>query len=221
MNRLVLNGSPRGIHSNSRTIISWLLIGLREAGAEAPSILDLARVHQLEEQRRAFLEADEVLLIFPLYADSVPGIVKNFIDSLAAADSACIRGKRFCFVVHSGFPGSAHSDPVAAYLKRLCGRFGMQLVGAAQKGLSEGFRFMPGIVIKKTELQFVALGRNLAQDGSFDPETIKSLVRPPLFSHLYLRALTCFIVNLYLIVKLRQHRVWKRRFDRPYAQIRK
>jgi multimeric flavodoxin WrbA len=48
MKRLALNGSPRGSRSNSRKILSWILEGMREAGAEAPPILDIASTKQLD-----------------------------------------------------------------------------------------------------------------------------------------------------------------------------
>jgi multimeric flavodoxin WrbA len=222
MKRLALNGSPRGSQSNSRRILSWILDGMREAGAEAPPVLDIARTKQLESQREAFLEADEVLLVFPLYTDSVPGVVMGFLNSLAGADRARLSGKRFCFVVHSGFPESAQSEPVAAYLARLCSRLGMRLVGVAIKGGSEGLRIMPDGMTKRTRERFAAIGRGLVRDGVFDPEAVRTLARPRRINLVGRILLTLIaptnLQNFYWNMQLRKHGAWGHRFDRPYAK---
>jgi multimeric flavodoxin WrbA len=222
MKRLALNGSPRGVYSNSRKILSWIFEGMREAGADAPPILDLARVEELEYQRKAFLEAEEVLLVFPLYTDSVPGVVKGFIDSLDGADPRLLEGKRFCFVVHSGFPESMQSEAVTRYLTRLCARMGMILLGSAVKGTSEGFRMMPDNLTGKTRAWFAAIGRSLVREGKFDEEAVGMLARP---YRLTLPGKILFVLlsianlhNMYWNVMLKKHGGWNRRFDRPYAK---
>jgi multimeric flavodoxin WrbA len=222
MKRLALNGSPRGSRSNSRKILPWILDGMREAGVEAPPILDIADTKNLDSQREAFLEEDEVLLVFPLYTDSVPGVVKGFLDSLSGADPARLSGKRFCFVVHSGFPESAHSEPVTAYLSRLSSRLGMRLVGAAIKGGSEGLKMMPEGMTRKARKRFTAIGRGLVRDGAFDPEAVRKLARPRRIN-LVGRVLLAVLVptnlpNFYWNMQLKKHGAWDRRFDRPYAK---
>lgn len=220
MKRLALNGSPRGVNSNSRRILSWIFEGMREAGAEEPPVLDLAHVKDLEGQRKAFLEADEVLLVFPLYTDSVPGIVKGFTDSLAGADPSLLSGKRFGFVVHSGFPESLHSEPVTRYLTRLCSRMGMTLLGSAIKGTSEGFRMMPDTMTKKTRTRFAAIGGSLVREGKLDAEAVRLLARPrrlPLLVRMLFVPLSITnLHNFYWTMMLKKHGGWDRRFDRPY-----
>jgi NAD(P)H-dependent FMN reductase len=223
MKRLLLNGSPRGASSNSRLIISWISAGLQEAGAAAPPVLDLARVKDRSAQRDAFLEADEVILVFPLYTDSTPGIVKAFIDTLPDADPARLCGKRFGFVVHSGFPEAAHSEAVADYLERLCARLDMTFIGHAIKGGSEGFRIMPEAMVKKTKAAFFAIGRSLARDGRFDAEAVAKLGRLKHFSRSFLvlwAVLSLFgLPNFYWKMLLKKNSAWKTRFDQPYARF--
>jgi multimeric flavodoxin WrbA len=222
MKRLALNGSPRGEKSNSRKILSWIIKGMEEAGADAPPILDLAHVKDLESQRKAFLEAEEVLLVFPLYTDSVPGIVKGFLDSLAGVDRDRLSGKRFGFVVHSGFPESIQSEAVCAYLSRLAGRLGFELMGAAIKAGSEGFRLMPDEMTKKPRELFHAIGQSLVRDGRFDADAVERLARPrklgvPMRIVMTLLAPTG-LPNFYWNMQLKKHGAWARRFDRPYMK---
>jgi NAD(P)H-dependent FMN reductase len=221
MKRLALNGSPRGVKSNSRTIIGWMFEGMAAAGAGAPQILELARTGDLEAQREAFLDAEEVLLVFPLYTDSVPGIVKNFIDSLADASADRLAGKRFAFVVHSGFPESIHSEPVASYLERLCGRLGMIHCGTAIRGMSEGFRMMPPQMTRKPRELFSTLGASLVATGRFDEKAVRGLGRRrrlgPLAKVFLFLLRPTGLVNFYWNMMLKKNGAWERRFDRPYA----
>jgi len=223
MKRLLLNGSPRGANSNSRRIIDWLSAGLAAGGGAAPEVLDLVRLAGRAAQREAFLNADEVILVFPLYTDSLPGIVKSFLETLAAAaDRKRLRGKRFGFVVHSGFPESAHSEPVAVYLERLCRRLGLVFIGRAIKGGSEGFRMMPESMTKKVRADFTAIGASLEREGRFDPAAVERLARPRRLGRGFLilwAFLSIFgLPDFYWKMLLKKNGAWKRRFDRPYAQ---
>jgi putative NADPH-quinone reductase len=222
MNRLLLNGSPRGAHSNSRLIIDWICEGFAEAGAEKPPVVDLARVNDRPAQREAFLAADEVVLVFPLYTDSTPGIVKAFLDTFAGADAPRIKGKRFGFVVHSGFPESAHSEGVADWLERLCDRLGMTFVGRAIKGGSEGFRIMPASMTRATRANFAAVGRSLSLAGKFDAAAVERLAHPRHFGR-GIRALWAVLSifglpDFYWKMMLKKKGGWPRRFDQPYAE---
>jgi hypothetical protein len=149
-------------------------------------------------------------------------VVKGFLDSRAGAEPARLSGKRFCFVVHSGFPESAHSEPVSVYLARLCARLGMKLVGAAIKGGSEGLKMMPDGMTRKTRERFAAIGRSLVRGGTFDPKAVQELAQPRRLS-LARRILLAVLAptnlpNFYWNMQLKGHGAWDRRFDRPYTK---
>ena len=222
MKRLLLNGSPRGANSNSRRIIDWISAGLTDGGGAAPEVLNLARLSERAAQREAIFRADEVILVFPLYTDSLPGIVKSFLETLADADRKRLRGKRFGFVVHSGFPESAHSEPVAGYLERLCQRLGLAFIGRAIKGGSEGFRMMPESMTKKVRADFSAIGASLEREGRFDAAAVERLARPRHLGRGFLilwAFLSIFgLPDFYWKMLLKKNGAWKRRFDQPYAE---
>jgi NAD(P)H-dependent FMN reductase len=217
MKRLALNGSPRGVKSNSRAVIGWILEGMAAEGAGEIPVIDLARVRDLAAQREAFLSADEILLVFPLYTDSVPGIVKNFLDSLAGAEPARLAGKRFAFVVQSGFPEPVQSEPVAVYLRRVCRRLGFVPAGSAIRGNSEGLRLMPDNMTRRTRELFAALGKSLAAGGRFDQGIVRRLAGPRRLGVLGRLMILSGLGNLYWAFMLKQNKAWKQRFDRPYA----
>ncbi len=221
MKRLLLNGSPRGDASNSRLICAWLAEGMAGVGAPAPDILSLAGSGGTGRAVEAFLSADEIVLVFPLYTDSMPGIVAAFTNALADLDRAVLAGKRVGYIVHSGFPESAQTEPLAAYLGRLSARLGFTHLGTVVKGGSEGLRLNPGSGRSKTAECFRALGRSLAARGAFDAETLAALARPrrlgPGVCILFRLLAPTGLLQMYWNIMLRKHGAYDRRFDRPYA----
>ncbi|MBU1069143.1 NAD(P)H-dependent oxidoreductase [Myxococcota bacterium] len=221
MTRLLLNGSPRGKNSNSRLILSWLTQGMAKAGVAEPPVLDLARISDLESQRAAFLAADEVVLVFPLYTDSMPGLVKAFLEAVGTAEPAQLKGKRIAFVVQSGFPESIHSEAVARYLARVSSRLGWVHAGTLIKGGVEGIRVMPAWQVARTKAAFIRAGRELGRDGSFSDELRARLAGPRTFGPWQLRALRVVmrtgLLNFYWNSMLKKHNAHARRFDAPYG----
>lgn len=219
MRRVALNGSPRGASSNSRRILAWLLEGMEREGVGPIPVVDLAS--RRNEALEAFLGADEVLMAFPLYTDFVPGIVAALFDSLAAADPALLRGKRVAWIVHSGFPESVQSEPLAAWLRRASVRLGLDCRGVLIKGGSEGLRVMPEGMTRKTRDAFRRAGASLARDGGFEAPAAKELATPRRFNALgrgIFRALSATgLANFYWNGMLRKNGAWERRFDSPYA----
>lgn len=221
MKRLLLNGSPRGESSNSRLICSWLVEGLYGTGAPTPDTVSLAGARGMELAIQSFLSADEIVLVFPLYTDSMPGIVAAFTNALAELDPAARTNKRVGYVVHSGFPESAQSEPLAAYLERLSARLGFTHLGTAIKGGSEGLRLNPESRRSKPAKLFRSLGRSLAERGEFDTDTLAALARPRRLSPgvrlLFGILAPTGLIQMYWNVMLKKHGAYQRRFDRPYA----
>ena len=221
MRRLLLNGSPRGEASNSRRILAWLSEGIESAGIIAPTVQNLAGTDNADKALEAFLAADEAVLVFPLYTDSMPGIMAAFTNALATQEPSRLHGKRVGYVVHSGFPESAQSEPLALVLRRISDRLGFVHLGTAIKGGSEGLRLNPSSGKSRTANQFRALGRSLVEGGAFDVQILEALARPRRMgrgARLLFRLLApTGLVNFYWNIMLRKNGAWERRFDRPYA----
>ena len=80
---LLLNGSPRGERSNSMKMLARVAEGWERGGGGRPETLHLARKADFDRAVAAFAETDVVLLGLPLYTDSMPGLVKAYIEALA------------------------------------------------------------------------------------------------------------------------------------------
>ncbi|PKL23744.1 MAG: hypothetical protein CVV47_13095 [Spirochaetae bacterium HGW-Spirochaetae-3] len=220
MKRVALNCSPRGASSNSALILEWIISGMRTAGAEEVPIVSLAGGSNAA--RSAFLAADEVIAAFPLYTDFVPGLLKEFLDSLVDVDPAMLRGKRLAWVVHSGFSESIHSETVAAWLPRATERLGMECAGALIKGGSEGFRIMPPTMTEKSREAFSAAGESLVAVGTFDAAAARSLARPRRLGPFRIAIMAALkptgLVDAYWNMMLKRHGAMDRRFDAPYGR---
>jgi len=221
MLRLLLNGSPRGNDGNSRKLLSWIAQGLEHAGATTPPIADLAPDPTRTAIVQAFLQADEVVIALPLYTDSMPGIVKAFFETVAAAAPARLRGKRVAFVVQSGFPEAIHTEVLAEYFARLSERLGFHHLGTIRKGNIESIRMLPAKAVEKVALQFRHAGKQLAEQGAFLPELQASMAGPRTFGWLGRLGLRILVAtglgNYYWNTQLKKHRAFGRRFDAPYA----
>jgi len=218
--RLLLNGSPRGKGGNSRTILTWIAQGLGQAGSTSPPIVDLAPDPMRAEHLQAFLDADEVVFAFPLYTDSMPGLVKAFLESFALADKARLQGKRVAFIIQSGFPEGIHTEALGSYLARVCERLTFVHLGTLRKGGVEGIRMMPPKAVDKIQVSFVHAGQELGAKGNFSPELIRTMAEPRTFGwkgRALIRLLGGLgLLNFYWNRMLKRHGAYERRFDAPY-----
>lgn len=221
MTRLLLNGSPRGKDGNSRRLLGFIGQGLEQAGIAMPPIADLAPDPKRAETVRAFLDADEVVLAFPLYTDSMPGIVKAFFEAVAQGEPTRLRGKRVAFVIQSGFPEGIHTEVLGDYLARLAERLGFVHLGTLRKGGVESIRMSAPEKVEKIAAQFRAAGLELGRDGRFSPALVERMARPRTFSAPVRLVLGLLVrsgkMNVYWDTHLEQHGAFERRFDTPYA----
>jgi NAD(P)H-dependent FMN reductase len=218
--RLLLNGSPRGKDANSRKILSWIAQGLEQAGITTPPIVDLAPDPTRAAHLQTFLDADEVVFAFPLYTDSMPGLVKGFLEAVALADPKKLQGKRVAFVIQSGFPEGIHTEALGNYLARVCQRLGFVHVGTLRKGGIEGIRMMPPKAVAKIQARFVEAGKELGASGRFSPEMIRTMAEPRTLGwkgRAIIRLLGGIgLINYYWNTMLKRHGAYGRRFDAPY-----
>jgi multimeric flavodoxin WrbA len=184
MKVLVLHGSPRTIHSQTRRLAGFVLEGAAEAGAET-EMIDLADLQitpctacesctltgtcVYQDDVAGILshmtEADGIVLGSPVYVDNVTGQMKVFVDRLAdAIHYQVLTGKYGCTVVTTHESGG---NDVVAYLNHVLNYLGIISVG----GISIATRGDPS-VIDAALPDARALGSKLAgaiRNGYSDP----------------------------------------------------
>ena len=172
----LLNGSPRGPHGNSPIFLEQLAQGF---GGKS-TMLNLVNVNATVEHVKAFREAECAILAFPLYTDSMPGIVKHFIEALepfvGQTDNPPLG-----FIVQSGFPEGLHSRYIERYLEKLTSRLGSPYIGTIVKGNGEGVRIMPENMNRSLFDALQTLGKGLAKGEPFSTDVLKAIAKPERF----------------------------------------
>lgn len=219
MKLTLFNGSPRGEHSNTRILMEQFERGFAETAGNTLEVHYLAREKDPQALRAAFMQAEVVLLAFPLYTDAMPGMVKAFIEAL---QPLCGRegNPPIAFLVQSGFPEALHSRYVERYLEKLARRLGCRYLGTIVKGGVEGIQSQPPNWTRKLFEHFYQLGRGFGADLRLDPARLRSLARPeryPLVGQLIVRLLMkTGLIHFYWDGQLKQNQAYERRFARPY-----
>lgn len=217
MRLAIINGSPRYKNSNSTLLIDQFLKGF-----PSKSNIALSYLVGTENKKKAladFVHSDTVLIIFPLYTDCMPGIVKEFFEALVNIENSV--QKNIGFIVQSGFPESIHSEALERYLEKLTKRLGHHYLGTVIKGGVEGIKIMPPNMTKKLFGQFEKLGSYFAEFHNFDPKIMKQLRKPYKFSALRVFLFKLIsktgLTNFYWDMNLKKNKAFEQRFDKPFS----
>ena len=227
----VFNGSPRGRRSNTVTLLDSFLSGFASSPGRSSEIIDLVHLKEAAHFPRAFAEAECVILGFPLYADSMPGIVKAFIESLEP-----LRGRAgnppIGFLVQGGFPESVHSRYVERYLEKLASRLGAPYLGTMVKGGCEmPLRDTNALNRGVYDALFLNwgmfdrldhLGKTFGETGQLDPALLHGLARLERYPGFLMPVLShsgnSRLINHYWNVRLKHNGAFERRSATPYWQ---
>ena len=217
--RLVLfNGSPRHKKSNSGILIDQFLTGYRGVSSDPFSLHYIADRKEKQAALQSFQQAEIVLLIFPLYTDSMPGIVKEFFEDVAGLSIS--RPKKIGYIVQSGFPEAIHSVYVERYLEKFTGRIGCEYLGTVIRGGVEGIQIMPDSMTRKLFRRFQQLGEHFATHHSFSPVVTAVLRKPYRLSPARRMAIHLLsktgLTNYYWNSHLKKYGAFENRFDQPF-----
>ena len=220
MKLVIFNGSPRNKKSNSKILIEHFLSGYNRISSELVPIHYLANRKQKEEQKEIFRKSDIIIVIFPLYTDCMPGIVKEFFESIVRLELT--NSKKIGFIVQSGFPEAIHSIFIERYLKKLTKRIKCEYLGTIIKGGVEGIQIMPPFMTKKLFGRFEDLGEYFAKYEAFSTEIQESL-RKPFKMSLMRRFIFSLIsktglTNFYWNSNLKRNNAFSKRFDKPFEE---
>lgn len=219
MDLVIFNGSPRKKSSNSKILIDKFLNGYNTKIKAKIPVYYIIDNKTKEAGLKAFAQADTVLIFFPLYADSMPGIVKEFFENLITLDYKS--PKKIGFVVQSGFSESHHSVYLEKYLEKMSNRLGFVYLGTVIKGGVEGIKMMPNWMSKNLFLSFKVLGTHFAISETFSQKIMKKLAKPykkSRVSRFFFRFFKLIgLADFYWNTQLKKYKSFDKRFDKPYA----
>ncbi|MDA3936977.1 MAG: NAD(P)H-dependent oxidoreductase [Actinomycetota bacterium] len=217
---LLLNGSPRGTRSNSMKMLTRVGEGWVHGGGDEPEVLHLALEQDRTRAVEAFGAADTVVLGMPLYADSMPGLVMGFIETLAPYVGR-EGNPRFGFLVQSGFPEALHSRPLERYLAKLATRLGCEYAGTIVRPGGEALQVMPDRANKKLWESLREVGKSLHVGGEFDSLVLSRIAGKERLSPTMVRVMSLAskapVTEFYWNGLLKKNGAWGKRFDAPYA----
>lgn len=216
-----VNGSPRGHKlSNTVKVFDNFLEGYRSIRPDSViDTYDLVHLNQQDEILTGLQSYDAVWIGFPLYADAMPGLVKEFFEKMSAIKS-WPKKPALGFFVQSGFSEALHSRYLESYLRKLTARLGCVYMGTIVKGGCEGIIDQPEKMTAGLFGQFRAIGEDFGRNGSLNGQLLKKLASPeryspllgPLFELIRLTGMMDFWWNM----QLKQNGVFEQRFARPY-----
>ena len=215
MNLTIINGSPRGIKSNSNLIASWFSEALEDQMTITLHHAAKTSLHQ--EIAKSIKQDHSLLIVFPLYTDSVPYVLKALLEEMELHKHQ-YHDINVYFVVQSGFGGAKHSRAVEAYLQLASKLLGMNYMGTAIRPSSEGLRLYPPAWTQKPQTLFHELADDIKQGIPFNKDTLAKLIpyeTPPW--HLKL-AIRLGLGDMYFKNQQRRHKVFKQRYRRPYKK---
>lgn len=221
MKLTIINGSPRGKSSNTKILVEHFITGFIPFDGEIQDIIYLKTEKNEAQLKEAFLEAQNLIVAFPLYTDAMPAIVKAYIEILAPLCKVESNKPNLGFIVQSGFPEAKHTTFVERYLKKLSQRLGCRYLGTVMKGGVEGIKMQPLWMTKKYREKFELLGTHFAKTGEFNPTIMKKLAKPyklPSGMRIGMRVMNFLgMLDGYWNKLLKENNAYSRRYATPYS----
>lgn len=219
MKLAIFNGSPRGKKSNTKLLLEHFQEGFINHNGEIVSYDFLIQEKYLNDQVENFKNSDYILIAFPLYVDSVPGIVKAFFEAIGNFNGT---GKKVLFLIQSGFPEAIQSDGAKKYVELVAKRWNAECLGVVVKPGVEGIQIMPAWMTKKLYKKMQNFGKQLALNKNIDKKDIQKLARPYKLSARRLLIVRIWkklgFINFYWDKKLKQHNAFEKSFDAPLLE---
>ncbi len=217
MHLTIISGSPRvKKYSNTNKIIAAFKRGVEQAGSTA-SIYYLTERKSWEAIRQAFYESQFVLFAFPLFVESLPGIMLEFLEEI---DPKQYQGKiKLAFLVHGGFEEASQLRCCEEYLEVLPGMLQCEYAGTLLKGGTFMLRITPEKAHQTLEKAFEQMGESFARKQKFEKAEVTEFAKPEYYS-----SAKCKMYNLMMpMEKIMFDRIAKSQFGctepldaRPY-----
>jgi multimeric flavodoxin WrbA len=213
MSLIVFNGSPRGKNSNSSVITEWFL------NNKNTEIEYLNKVKRHDGYIKKVIDFSEILFVFPLYVDGMPGIVKHFFE-IMYSNKKSIKNKRVTYIIHSGFPETIQSRILERYLNRFSDIMGFNNHGVIIIPGSEGFRLMPPFITRKKSMMLKCLGEDFFNNKKYNEKVfikIQGKEKNEGIQVCIFKLLSFFgLSNIYWDKNLKSNNAFDKRFDSPY-----
>lgn len=171
MRVVIINGSPRAKQfSNTDKIIQSFVKGLEEVGG-IYDLYNLSCRAEWDRAREAFINSDKILFALPLYVESAPGLMLEFLETLPTRRQ---RPAELSFLLQSGFAEACQLRCGEQFLRSLPAQLGCNYGGCLLHGDNFGIRITKGRERDRILKPYTAMGRSFGLKGDFlTPEAIR------------------------------------------------
>lgn len=172
---IIINGSPRvKKNSNTNKIIQAFAEGLEKAGI-THKLYSLSNHDEWDETRKAFMTNDNIIFALPLFVESLPSLLLEFLSTLPTERK---QPAKLSFILHGGFDEGHQLRLGEKFLRSLPAQLGCTCGGVLVKGGSFMLCNRENSYIKKMTDKILAsyakMGLSFASNGSFStPEAKK------------------------------------------------
>lgn len=133
MHTVIVNGSPRGVHGNSQIIINKFLEGYSISGDTYQQFC-VSEKKAWEQIKASIEKSNNIIVVFPLYAELLPGILLEFFDYLCCTKLS--PENTMSFILHSGNLVAGMRGCCFEYLKQLTEHLNCSFGGVLVRGNS-------------------------------------------------------------------------------------
>ena len=135
---LILIGSPKPGRSTSLSIGEYLKTKLKGHGMEV--LIEnvggsLKSENGPDDLLKLILDHDQIILIFPLYVDSLPWPMTRALEEIhARGDLDKMKGKGLSSIINCGFPEASQIETATSICEMFARRMGMRWMGGLMLG---------------------------------------------------------------------------------------
>ncbi len=133
----MLIGSPKPKNSTSASIAKYLENKLEQA--LQVEILSIRKELKTPEGREmltgSFQQADTIILIAPLYVDSLPAPVIRFLELISEKELEITREQSLIAIINAGFPEAVHNETALTICKTFARENNLQWAGGLPIGM--------------------------------------------------------------------------------------
>lgn len=215
MKLTIINGSPRGKKSNSKVIAEWIKNPI--SNKMDVDTYYAAQIKNHKEIISSLENNQTILIVFPLYTDSVPYVLKVLLEEMDPLKHK-MNNINIYYVVHSGFMGGAHCRAVEKYLVYFSKYMGFNYCGTAIKPSSEGLRMIPEFLLVKTRKLFEKLSIDIISEKPFNKNTLAKLIPFETPKGATKKILKSGVGRGYFNSLLKHNGSYAKRYDRPYEK---
>lgn len=133
MHTIIVNGSPRGTNGNSQIIINKFLEGYTLDG-NTNELFCITAKDKWDEISIAISKAENIIVVFPLYAELLPGSLLEFFEYLS--NTKLSKNNKMSFILHSGNLIAGVRGCCKQYLAELTKSLGCDFGGVLVRGNS-------------------------------------------------------------------------------------